>query len=82
MFALGQVFVDIRLVRDTWNTITNMYQPNNTNIQYAWRFIYTTAIYFAELIVESFIRKIEASDDCVNTHVFGGRKPPVQFRLV
>ena len=52
MFALGQVLVDVMRVRDIWIIIINMY---NTNIQYAWLIIDTTATYIVELMGGSFL---------------------------
>ena len=53
-FSVG-VGVGVRRVRDNWIIIINMYYPNNTNIQYAWLIIDTTATYIAELMGESFL---------------------------
>ena len=62
MFDLGQVLGDVRRVRDICIIIIKMY---NTNIQYAWHIIDTTATFTAELMKESFslcfLRMTEAS---------------------
>ena len=46
--------VDVMRVRDIWIIIINMYEPNNTNIRFAWLIIDNTATYIAKLMGESF----------------------------
>ena len=71
-------------MRDIWIIIINMYQPNNTNIQYAWLIIDTTATYIAELMGESFslcfLRMTEASH--VSILLCWQGEPPVELRIV